>query len=114
MIDVFKDEEGDWVKVRYGRTIKEVPPDSPDIRIPSDNASVQPPDEWQIGSQCQLYSVEAMRWIDGEIITTFSDEHGDWLRVQCGQRIRDVLRHDAAVRMAITDSVDEKAGHFRL
>ena len=32
VIDIFEDEEGEWVKVKYERTIKEIPPNDPDIR----------------------------------------------------------------------------------
>ena len=36
VIDIFKDKEGQWVKVRYGRNYTDVHPDSSDIRNVAD------------------------------------------------------------------------------
>ena len=128
VIDIFKDEEGEWVKVRFGRNTTEIPPDSQDIRIPSD----EPPREhhandkdietksddipmktqpkWETGSKCQMYCVETMKWIDGEIITVFTDEMGEWLRVQSGQRIYDVLNRDPLLRAPAAASNTNDSG----
>ena len=32
VIDIFTDKEGEWVKVKYGRTVKEMPPNNEHIR----------------------------------------------------------------------------------
>ena len=98
VIDVFKDDEGDWVKVRYGRNITEVPPDSNDIRVPSQSNLTEQSSEWKTGTLCEVYSHDARQWIEGEIINTFTDELGDCLRVQYGQRIRDVMTDDPLFR----------------
>ena len=110
VVDVFKDDEGEWVKVKSGRKYEDVPPDSPNIRTPSDAVSTVQSDEWNVGSQCQLYSQEAMRWIDGEIINMFSDEFGEWMRIQSGQRVRDVLRDDPVLRTPTTETMNDKSG----
>ena len=117
VVDVFKDEEGEWVKVRFGRNTTEIPPDSRDIRlpsndhplehagndrdieIPSDDAQLNGQSKWETGSKCQMYCVETMKWIDGEIISVFIDEMGEWLRVQSGQRIYDVMNRDPPLRV---------------
>ena len=54
--------------------------------------------EWRVGSLCQIFILENTEWIDGEIVHAFSDEIGEWIRVQYGQRIRDVLRNQPFVR----------------
>ena len=114
VVDVFNDEEGKWVKVRYGRKYEDVHPNSKNIRIPSDDhsdAPTEPSNEWDIGSKCQLYSQEAMRWVDGEIINIFSDEMGsEWMRVQCGQRIRDVLWEEPLLKKPANELTDYKSG----
>ena len=110
VVDVFKDDEGEWVKIRFGRNTTELPIDSPNIRPPSDDVFTGQSDEWNVGSQCQLYSQEAMRWIDGEIINMFSDEFGEWMRIQSGQRVRDVLRDDPVLRTPTTETMNDKSG----
>ena len=117
VIDVFKDDEGEWIKVQYGRIYQDIPSDSPNIRVIADNApieqlvkdqDVQKPSndtplkgqsKWETGALCQMYCVETMKWIDGEIINIFTDEMGEWLRLQCGQRIYDVLNRDPPLRV---------------
>ena len=40
-----------------------------------------------------------MRWIKGEIIGSFTDEKGEWVKVRYGQKhVRDILSHDAELR----------------
>ena len=114
VVDVFNDEEGEWIKVKSARITVELSSDSENIRIPSDDhddGSIEKKDEWDIGSKCQLYSQEAMKWVDGEIINIFSDEMGsEWMRVQCGQRIRDVLREEPLLRKPEDELTDDKSG----
>ena len=114
VVDGFNDEEGEWIKVKTEQIRMEIPSDFQNIRIPSDDhgdAPTEPSDEWDIGSKCQLYSQEAMKWVDGEIINIFSDEMGsEWMRVQCGQRICDVLRDDPPLRKPANELTDDKSG----
>lgn len=116
VVDIFKDDEGDWVKVKYGRDYKDINPESPLIRIPSDNVPinkpVEPSDEWEVGALCQLYFPEATRWCDAEIIKKFSVQNGEWLRVQSGKRIRDVMKRDGHLRKSTNDNTTNKAGHL--
>ena len=39
VVDVFKDEEGEWVKVRFGRIAMEIPINSSDIRVLSSQST---------------------------------------------------------------------------
>ena len=63
---------------------------------------------------CDLFSIETRQWIEGQIVNLFSDDLGDWMRVQYGQRIRDILRDDPFVRMKRTDSVNDERTWFNV
>ena len=91
VIEVFKDEEGEWVNVKYGRNTKQVPPDSSKIRNLQKNNQTDSIQGWKVGNQCELYSRAKGQWTDGAIINIYSNEMGNWLRVQYGQQIQDVL-----------------------
>ena len=95
VIDVYEDDEGEWVKVQYGRKRIEVLSDSLEIRVPVDEETST---KWKTGDLCEVYIPEGREWIEGEIINTFTDELGDCLRVQYGQRIRDVMTDDPLFR----------------
>ena len=101
VIGVFEDEEGDWVKVKYGKTRMEVLSDSENIRILSEEKG-QDDHGWNVGSQCELYSRDTGKWMEGEVINLFNDELGRYLRVQYGPRVQDVnikhVSHDLRAR----------------
>ena len=96
--DIFNDTEGEWIKVRYGRKYEDVKPDSPNIRPLTEDNSSEQQQQWKTGTLCEVYSHEEREWIDGEIINTFTDSAGEWLRVQYGKRIRDVMSDDPWLR----------------
>lgn len=55
--------------------------------------------KWKLGAKCELFIREKMRWIKGEIIGSFTDEKGEWVKVRYGQKhVRDILSHDAELR----------------
>ena len=35
-----------------------------------------------------------MEWEEGEIIGSYSDDKGEWVKVRCGQKVHDVLSRD--------------------
>ena len=90
IVSVTKDRKGKWVKVEYGQKRIEVRPDSSEIRKIIHN-SAEKVSEWKVGSQCEVYIRETGQWAEGEVINTFTDNAGYCIRVQYGQRIRDVL-----------------------
>ena len=101
VVDVFNDDDGEWVKVKYGKKRIEVLSDSNDIRILSKEK--EPDDHgWSVGSQCEVYIREKGKWAEGEVINTFTDEDGYCIRIQYGQRVRDVapmnIAHDLRAR----------------
>ena len=110
VVDIFNDDEGEWVKVRMrtngtDRQIVEIHPDSPNIRPLTDDKPSEQDNEWTTGALCEVYSHEEREWIDGEIINTFTDAVGEWLRVQYGQRIRDVMSDDPLFRARGTQNI---------
>ena len=50
--------------------------------------------EWKLGSKCQLFDREHLKWNDGEVIGSFSDDKGEWIKVRCGGVVRNVLSID--------------------
>ena len=70
--------------------------------------------DWRVGTFCEMYSQEAMKWIEGEIINIFTDEIGKWMRVQTGKRIRDVLCDGLFCRERITDNVTDRMTWFNV
>lgn len=49
---------------------------------------------WNLGSQCTLFIRNERKWADGEIVGSFSDEHGKWVKVRCGDQVHEVLNDD--------------------
>ena len=94
VVEVFKDEEGEWVDVKYGRTRKQLPPDSEELRDLNKNNESQLLAAWEVGAQCELFSRLDGKWIEGEIIHIFSDSVGEWIRVQSGQHVREVFQNE--------------------
>ena len=101
VVGVFQDDVGKWVKVEYGKKRIEVLYDSEDIR-PVSEEKEQDDHGWNIGSQCELYSRDTGKWMEGEVINLFNDELGRYLRVQYGPRVQDVnikhVSHDLRAR----------------
>ena len=108
VVDIFKDAEGEWVRAKYGRDLKELPFDSSEIRVCSEK-TINQIDKWKRGAQCELFSRVDGKWVDAQIINIFSDEAGDWLRVQHDQRVRDVfgihIDHDIRERGTTTTNI---------
>ena len=90
VIDIFEDDDGEWVKIKYGGKRVELLSNSPEIRVYSEE-NTNRLDKWKKGAQCELFSRTKGEWVDAQIINIFSDEEGDWLRVQHDQRVRDVF-----------------------
>ena len=61
-------------------------------------ARFQPIIKWKLGSQCDLFVTETRKWTEGEIIGSFSDEKGEWVKVRCNHTIHDVLSDDQGLR----------------
>ena len=95
VIDMFKDEDGDWIEVKYGRRRCQVPPNSSEIRdLQKKHLQLDVVDGWKVGNHCEWYNRSKQQWIDGEIVDLFSNDLGIWVRVRCGQHIYDILGDD--------------------
>ena len=51
-------------------------------------------DKWKAGGKCQVYDRETYKWIQGEIISTFIDEKGKWVKVQCDEKVHNLFEGD--------------------
>ena len=54
--------------------------------------------KWKPGTLCDLYVREQRKWAEGEVIGSFTDEHGEWVKVRCGPETHDVLCDDPYLR----------------
>ena len=59
--------------------------------------------KWKLGAICSLFNREDRKWNEGNIVGTFSDEKGEWVKVQCGPEIHDVLTDDPDLRLLDDD-----------
>ena len=50
--------------------------------------------EWKPGSKCQLFDRHDLKWNDGEVIGSFSDDKGEWIKVRCDDVVSNVLSDD--------------------
>ena len=55
---------------------------------------------WKLGSKVQVYSEEANKWFNGEIIRIFNDNEGEWLvvRYAFGMKTKEVGRFTKFVK----------------
>ena len=59
---------------------------------------LQEPVKWKLGSKCDLFVRDIMEWAEGEIIGSYSDDKGEWVKVRCGQKVYDILSRDPDIR----------------
>lgn len=120
IIGAFSDETGQRLKVQNHSEIKEILANDPDVRVvrhedhgahivpqtivmPKD---IQSPSErqqndttkWKLGARCSLFNRQTRKWNEGTIVGSFSDENGEWIKVQCHSVIHDVLSDDPDLR----------------
>ena len=50
--------------------------------------------KWKLGAKCTLFLRNERKWTDGEIVGSFSDEQGEWVKVRCGNQVHEVLTDD--------------------
>ena len=62
--------------------------------------------KWKLGSKCSLFDRKDRKWNEGIIVGSFSDENGEWIKVQCGSEIHDVLADDPDLRLEDHDNAD--------
>ena len=60
--------------------------------VPNDNA------EWKSGTKCDFYDRNIREWVEAEVIGSFNDDQGVWIKVRCGQEDHNVLSGDPDLR----------------
>ena len=50
--------------------------------------------EWKPGKKCDLFDRDTLKWIEAEVIGSFSDDKGEWIRGRYGNNDRNVLTID--------------------
>ena len=54
--------------------------------------------KWKLGSKCDLFDRKLYKWVEAEVIGVFEDEGREWVKVRCGQSVRDVRSVDPDLR----------------
>ena len=55
--------------------------------------------KWKLGAKCTLFLRNKRKWTDGEIVGSFSDESGEWVKVRCGKQVHEVQTDDPDLRV---------------
>ena len=71
------------------------------------SASDQQSVEFRAGSKCDLFDRNKMKWNEAEVMSAFTDENGKWVKVRCGQKVRDVLAIDPDLRIRTVVTKEE-------
>lgn len=58
-------------------------------------------------STCDLFDIKKQKWQEGEIIGSYSDAKGNWIKVRRGQTVHNLLAHDPNLRVRAMIQSDE-------
>lgn len=61
--------------------------------------------KWKLGSKCELFVREHMKWQKGVIIATYCNETGEWIKVRCDHTVYDVLHNDPYLRQRTEQNI---------
>ena len=53
---------------------------------------------WKTGLKCDFYDRSIRKWVEAEVIGSFSDDDGEWIKVRCGHKDHNVLNGDPDLR----------------
>ena len=56
--------------------------------------SVKEDVEWKPGTKCNFFNRSIRKWVEAEVIRSFVDDKGEWIKVRCGQEDHNVLSDD--------------------
>lgn len=62
--------------------------------------------KWKLGAKCSMFNRQDGSWNEGTIVGSFSDNKGEWVKVQCGSEIHDVRTDDPDLRVADHEDTD--------
>ena len=54
--------------------------------------------EWKLGAKCDFFDRGIRQWVEAEVIGSFSDDKGEWIKVRCGQKDHNVMSDDPDLR----------------
>ena len=54
--------------------------------------------QWKPGTKCDLFDRDTLKWVEAEVIGSFSDDKGEWIKVRYGKSDRNVLKFDPDLR----------------
>ena len=54
--------------------------------------------EWKPGTKCDLFDRNSRKWVEVEVVGSFSDDKGEWIKVRWGQKVHNVLGDDPDLR----------------
>ena len=54
--------------------------------------------EWKPGTKCDLYDRDTFKWVEAEVIGSFTKDNREWVKVRYGQNDRNVLKGDPDLR----------------
>ena len=54
--------------------------------------------EWKPGTKCDLYDRDIFKWVEAEIIGSFTKDNREWIKVRYAQSDRNVLRGGPELR----------------
>ena len=55
--------------------------------------------EWKVGTKCDVFNRDKFKWEESEIVGSFTDDKGAWVKVRYGLKVRDILAADADFRI---------------
>ena len=50
--------------------------------------------EWKPGTKCDFFNRNTRKWVEAEVVGSFVDDKGEWIKVRCGQEEHNVLGDD--------------------
>ena len=62
--------------------------------------------EWKLGTKCDFFDRNIRKWVEAEVIGSYSDDQGEWVKVRCGQKDHNVLSDDPDLRKGALISGD--------
>ena len=63
--------------------------------------------KWKLGSKCDLYDREQYKWIEAEVIGVFEADGREWVKVRCGQTVRNIHSGDPDLRQMTSIQTDD-------
>ena len=63
--------------------------------------------EWKLGTKCDFFDRNTRKWVEAEVIGSYSDNQGQWVKVRCEQKDHNVMSDDPDLRKRALLSGDQ-------